>query len=349
MVARGDHDDGVSRARPRPRSRHFVWQWIAGFLVILLGAELGVRALANHLPEPLDYFSGQAQTVVHDMNVLRQHGIRSDLTFIGTSMVRRDIDANKFESVIPDVHWAHNVALPGTQTPVMQRWLLEEVLPRIHPKRVVWGVSSLDFNGGRDQAITRYDTARATERGLLGELDRLMGISALSENRTALRDPYQWDRVMSGHAVTYSHPRPLGDRAVWTLGYNRLSAARLARMRATHLAYVKQHQLVNFRVGQAALDAFRSTLATLHRDGIEVAVVVMPVPTGYLAAHPGGAAQYEAWKQLITQTATGESAQVIDDSRAMPDSAFRDYEHLLVAPAREFSLTLAQRLAAMGW
>src|SRR5205814_500643 len=132
-----------------------------GFLVVVLGSEVAVRAAQHHLPEPRHYFSIPAETYVHSMNTLRAHGIRSDITFVGTSMVERDIDANLVEKLLPDVHWAHNVALPGSQTSVVRRWLLNEVLPRLRARRVVWGISSLDFNSGRpDHPVDQYDAAR---------------------------------------------------------------------------------------------------------------------------------------------------------------------------------------------
>src|SRR5262245_53921363 len=144
MVSETRADISRTDAPPRPqagtrRGRRFAAAWLAGFLVVVGGSELAVRAVASRLDEPLDYFSKPAQLMVHDMNVLQAHHIRSDLTFVGTSMVRRDIDANRLEAGgngtvrLARVRWAHDVALPGAQTTVVERWLLQEVVPRLHP------------------------------------------------------------------------------------------------------------------------------------------------------------------------------------------------------------------------
>src|SRR5690242_15678681 len=80
-------------ARPRRPIRR-VLSFVAGFLVVVLGAELGVRLVQRHLPQPNLYFSDVATTDINSMDRLRAAGIHSDLTFVGTSMVRQDVDAN---------------------------------------------------------------------------------------------------------------------------------------------------------------------------------------------------------------------------------------------------------------
>lgn len=323
--------------RSRGLGAHPVLAFVAALLVVVGGTELAVRAAASRLPEPLEHFSGQSQTVVDDMDVLQAHGITSRLTFVGTSMVRRDVDAARVEKELrwPDTA-AHNVALPGAQTTVVQRWLLEEVVPRIHPKRVVWGVSTLDFNAGRpDHPIDQYNAARASQHGFFGALDRIMGHLAVSEHREALRDPYQLKSVAQGTPKKYAQHRPLKARATWKLEYDQKTPAQLKRMKANHKKTVQDRQLKDFHIGDDELSAFTSTIDTLHRMGIEVAIVVMPVPTDYLPLHPNGEADYDAWKRTITAEAKRHGAPILDLEHAMPDSAFRDYEHLWPKPARE--------------
>ena len=346
-------DMGTAPVDPRRRSsRHPVITFVVAMLVVIAGSELAVRAAANHLPEPLDHFSGQSQTVVDDMDILQAHGIRSWLTFVGTSMVRRDVDAARVEK---EFHWpdtsVHNVALPGAQTTVVERWLLEEVVPRIHPKRVVWGVSTLDFNAGRpDHPIDQYNAARASEHGFFGTLDRWMGHLAISEHRDALRDPYQLKAALQGHPKVFLQHRPLKARATWKLEYASKTPAQLRRMKANHKKTVQGKQLHDFHIGRAEMAAFTDTIDALHRMGIEVVIVVMPVPTDYLPLHPHGAADYYAWKHTITDVTKQHGAPLIDMQRTMPDVAFRDYEHLWPSPARNvFTPKLVAELRKLGW
>lgn len=345
-----DLDAPPKPRRTRGKGKRAWLQWAAGFLVIVLGAELAVRATASKLPEPLDYFSADSQTVVDDMNVLQAHHVQSDLTFVGTSMVRRDIDANQVEKLIPGVKWAHNVALPGAQAPVVDRWLLQEVIPRIHPKRVVWGMSSLDFNSGRDnKTIDIYNIARATQNGFYGAADRVMENSAISEHRDTLRDPLTLLHAAEGSATKYGKSKPLGDRAVWKLGYKKTTPAQLKKLRAAHLITVRDHQLRHYHTGSVELAAYEHTLRELKAQGIDVVIVFMPVTTGYIGAHPNGAADFDSWKRDAAAVAAALHVPVIDESRAMPDSSFRDYEHLYAAPAHQFTAQLSAKLKAMGW
>jgi hypothetical protein len=354
-------DDAAATAPPARRrfGRSFFVGWLVGFLVVVLGAEMLVRVSESHLNEPLDYFSRPAQSMVHDMEVLEAHHIRSDLTFVGTSMVRRDIDANRLEvdgkgtTRLATVKWAHNVALPGAQTTLVERWLLEQVVPRLHPKRVVWGISSLDFNSGRpDHPIDLYNAARATDTGIYATLDRAIEHLAISKYRVQLRDPYQVLHTVGNTPERFNVPRPLSERATWVLGYAKQSAKDLAKMRRAHALEIRTRQLRNFTIGKAELDAYKHTLKALQAQHIDVAIVIMPVTDGYLSFHPHGAADYLQWKQVVTDIARADGIPVIDLSRSVEGHDFRyfrDYEHLSPAAAHSFTDLLAGKLRTLGW
>lgn len=347
------------RTAVRPGSVKFMIPFIAAMLAVVIGAELLVRFSQSRLAEPVDYYSKPAQLMVDDMNVLRANRIRSDLVFVGTSMVRRDIDANRLEVNgsgrvrLAKVKWANNVALPGAQTPVVERWLLGEVVPRLQPKRVVWGISSLDFNSGRrDHTIDVYDTARATDRSVYGGLDRGMERIAISKYRTQLRDPYALAQALGNPPHQVGTRRPLSERGTWVLGYKKLAPKQLTRMRQTHAAYVRDVQLRNFTIGEAELAAYRDTLTALRRRNIDVAIVIMPVTKGYLGFHPRGATDFLRWKRVVTGIARADRIPVIDLSNAIESEDwrfFRDYEHLAPAAARSFTDLLAGKLRRLGW
>ncbi len=335
---------------PAKRRGRFTAAFVIGLLTTLVGSELAVRASAGRLSEPQIYFSGPAQTAIHDMDVLAAAGITSDITFVGTSFVRRGIAADRFEGKFADSDYVHNLALPGAQTPVVERWLLDEVVPRLHPKRVVWGVSSIDFNAGRpNRTIEQYLDARASEPGWIAALDRALLSIALSEHRDELRDPASLIEAARGNRERFTRQRPLGRRAVWDLGFRDLSDAQLDRMRENHRITVRDKQLVNFRVGDEELNAFRRTLRALREQGIEVVVVVMPIPTSFRELHPGGPEQFEELRDLVLAESEAAGVDALDLSSSMDDDDFRDYEHLEVEAAEEFSDLLADRLRALGW
>lgn len=349
------HSAGARKRRfgiGRGRGAHPVRAFVAAFIVVFGGSELAVHAAASKLPEPMDYFAATAQSVVDDMDILRAAGVHSQLTFVGTSMVRRGVDANRMEKELDlGPTSVHNVALPGAQTRIVERWLLEEVVPRLHPKRVVWGISSLDFNANRpNPPFGLYQKARATQRGFYGDADRLMGRLALSEHREAVRSPLVLADAASGTAKKFEEKRKLADRATWRIGGDEITPAALVRLRRGHAITVRTKQLHDYAVGPDDWSAFVDTLAALKRANIEVVVVVMPVTTGYLSFHPRGPAQFQEWKQRVTAEGRRQNVLVLDMSRTMPDSAFRDYEHLWSASAKNtFTPMLAKRLRSLGW
>lgn len=342
------------RADPSLRrfARKTVVSWIAGFLAVFLALELGLHAASSHLSDPVDYVNLKAQAFVHDMDVLRAAGVRSDLTFVGDSLVQRDIDAAKFERKLPGVRWAHNVAIGGFQIPTTQPWLLNEVVPRLHPRRVVIGISSSDFNAGRSpntQTLPGYESARATKGGLDGDVNRALERLLLSKYRNQLRDPYALYQAALGKATHMRTSGTLESRAKWTMGYPKVTAAQLARGRRTELAYIRSQQLRNYRVGTDEMKAYVETLQTLRREGIEVAVVLMPVSSQYIASHPRATADFVTWRNMVTDAARAQHVPVLDLTRAMPDADFRDYEHLSVQPAERFTSLLLSRLRTLGW
>ncbi len=334
------------RVRSRPRFVVFG----ASALAVLVVTELGVRIAESRLPEPLEYFSADAQTMARDLDELERRGIRSDLTFVGTSMVRRGIDANRFESELEGVDFAHNVALPGSQAPVVERWLFDEVVPSLHPRRVIWGLSSIDFNAGRtNKTIERYERARATEHGIVGSLDRGVAHLAISAHRDTLRDPYELAQSMQGSPVRFDSRRPIGDRAVWELDERPLGPAALDRLRDRHRSEVRDEQLVDFSLGDEELAAFRRAVRRLQNENIEVVIVIMPVPSGFRDLHPGGASQFDEFRERILAETSDLGAAAFDLNDAMADDDFRDYEHLIPDAARRFSDLLADKLRTLGW
>ncbi|MGZ4688393.1 MAG: hypothetical protein ACXVJW_04230 [Acidimicrobiia bacterium] len=323
----------------------WVLRFSAAAVVVMLGANLLVVAAERRLPDPLRYYSDRVQTLVTQMDRLKAAGVRSDLVFAGTSQAGRGIDPRVVGQTL-GWKWTGNVAVPGTQAPITKRWLLEEVEPRLHPRRVVWAASSIDFNGGRpDPGIGRYNAAVATRRGALGEADEIFQNDVpVARHRSQLRNPYKLGTALQDGKPPTPPQQPLSAllgptfRAPTTFGG---AAAELGYMRSTLLG--------NFRVTREYLDAFRTTLEQLHRDGVETALVIMPVSTQFREAHPKGAEQYEAWKRLATRTATAAGANVLDLSRTEPDTAFSDFVHLNPDAARSWSALLAQRLAGIGW
>ena len=134
-------------------------------LALLLVAEATLHVFGERIGEPQFWYAPDAQQLIEDMDRLEAAGIVSDVVFAGSSMVQFGIRSSIIEARLDSVTAAHNAGLPKGYTTVTRRWLLEEVAPRLQPARVIWGVSSIDFNGGRPTpAIVAYEEARAGAR-----------------------------------------------------------------------------------------------------------------------------------------------------------------------------------------
>ena len=328
-----------TRARVR-----WVAVFLAGLLAAILVAEVGLWVVESRLPTPLDYYDKRPQDLVHGMNRIEAAGVHSDITFVGTSQVARGALPRVVRKKL-GFDWVENVALPGAQTPVVQRWLLEEVVPRLHPKRVVWGVSSIDFNGGRpDPVIDRYDAARATRPGFIADADRMLSDHlALAKYRNELRDPVKVAGALRvGQASKQLEPLKN------LLGPMHHDSSRHPNLNRGY-QYLTKSQLGDFRVTRRYIEAFQETLRALHKQGIETLVVIMPVPTGFRLAHPEGPAQYERWKATTIKAARATGTKVLDLDNTEPDADFPDFVHLTKSAAKSWSALLADHLAQIGW
>jgi hypothetical protein len=318
---------------------------LAATLATLLAVESVLHLRQDRLEAPLEWYYKRAQLEAAALDALDAAGIRSDLAFIGTSQVRRGIQIPIFEEGLASVTEAHNLALPAAQTTVVRRWVLEQIVPHIAPRRVVWGVSSLDFNPNRKaDPLESYNAARATRPGMLGSIDRLLGtISLLSSHRGQLRDPRAWLDLATGPVI----PRDGVDSLIAGLSPNNDTTERDVTRGA--LQRIRNNTLRGFAVGEQEVVAFVATLSDLREMDIEVAVVFMPVPTGYVDLHPNGEADFELFRTTVSDALSEAGIPLFDYSREYAPSAFFDLTHLLGSQAKHFSRRLAEDLETLGW
>jgi hypothetical protein len=329
----------VTRARAR-----WLAAFLAGLLAVVLLADGAVTLAEKRLAPVDDYYDVRALDVVHDMNRLEAAGVHSDAVLVGTSQMARGGVPRALEKQLGWAH-IHNVALPGASTPVVKPWLLDQVVPRLHPERVVWGVSSIDFNGGRpNPVIKNYDSARATRPGILGSADRLLASNvALARRRVELREPIQLAHDLRSGAPAAKHAaKPMSK----LLGPMRTTKGRHLKRAAS---YLQNSQLADFKATPRYVHAFTSTLRELHAKHIETVVVIMPVPSTFRAMHPHGDAQYQAWRRMTIAAARRTGTKVLDLNATEPDIDFPDYVHLTRPAAQAWSTLLGQDLRGIGW
>ncbi len=338
---RGGRSDKVGRTGSR---LGWLVRFGAGALAAFVAANAIVVFAERRLANPLRYMSPRTEQLAGEMDRLQAAGVRGDMLFAGTSQAARGIVPQVVRQQL-GLGFTGNVAIPGSQAPVTKRWLLEEVVPRLHPRCVVWGLSSIDFNGGRpDPALPRYNAALSTRSGALGTADEILADNvAVARHRSQLRDPYRLTQELRKPKPADPPEKPL-DALLGPV----VKAPSDPNGKYAELSFLQRTLLANFRVTPDVVDAYRTTLEQLRKDGVKTAVVLMPVSVPYRDSHPKGARQYDAWKRFAVRTAEAAGARVIDLDDSMPDEAFSDYVHLAPAAAREWSVTLAKELASMS-
>ena len=315
----------------------------AALLVLLLLAEVGVRSVEPRLEPPQDWYSASTQRLVRDMDTLRAEGAAIDLVLAGTSQTNTDLLPDVFEQELSSVGRAANVGQAAATTRITRRWLLDQVVPRLEPQKVVWGVSSLDFNTNRrPNTYALYSSTRGGRRDLLGRIDRkLARHSALVRHRKLLARPGDFlTDVRNGP------PRPD------PTPFDRLAKRRAPDTRdkgRRELRRIAGTVLHDYEIGVREVAAFRATLERLRAEGIEVAVVLLPVPAPFIAAHPRGATDFAAFEATVGAVSTETGTFLLDFTHAFPDTAFRDFTHLLEGPAARLSRDVARELEERGW
>ncbi len=312
-------------------------------LALLLAAEATLHLFGGRVGEPQFWYAPDAQRLVDDMDRLEAAGIVSDVVFTGSSMVQFGFRSSIVEARLGSIEAGHNAGIPKGYTTVTRRWLLEEVMPRLQPDRVVWGLSSLDFNGGRPTpAIVRYEEARAGARGFFGWADRgLWTVSMVSRYRDLLREPTFLSDLFDGPAP--DEVEVALDDLMEPIDWPALGQTPHAFLALT------TSLLADFHVGERHAIDFRETIETLRAQGVEVVVVLLPVSAPYVDAHPDGAAGFESFNEWLRAEVESLGVPLFDYGRAIPEAQFLDYNHVSPAGANLLTEMLASDLEAIGW
>lgn len=320
---------------------------IAGVvLVLLLVLEVSTRVIESRLPDPLVWHSYETQRKVEQMDDLAATGV--DVVFFGSSMVNAAVIPALFESTAGGGITAYNAALSSGTPRLTAAWGLNVVLPRLRPKLVVIGTSSVDMTDNGRARTLFYDGFRNSPAGLevlgtediLDRTDRFLREHlALWAHRAELRDPAAlWDAVR-GNEPTVDGPTESMD----------------ARGHLTNLEAQPFDQRP-FRDGIAGVSvwglgtedpgALRRLIAGAEATGARVVLVDLPITAEYIAFHPRGDADYQASKRAIAEMANDTGAGLIDLDQPRDHALFADELHLNGDGARRFTATLANALRA---
>jgi len=324
--------------------RQRIWRVVGVALVVLVAIEGSVRFMTPRVPKPPDWHYIGIDSLVESMDLLERGGVTSDVVVAGTSLVQR-IRVPIVERELESVAVAHNLSLFNAHTPVQRRWLLEEVLPRLKPDRVVWGVASLDFNGGRPQKeIEVYESSRAGKVGFAGPIDRLLGSLLMTVRyRQEVRGPLFFSHILDP-PVLQAGPseEPVDELLERSVIWDREQTEEA-------FASLRTRELHDFHIGEREAEDFIFSIEEMLKRDIEVILVLMPVPLEYVVANDEGRDSFTNWTDWVLSTAEELAVPVFDYSSAISQADFGDYIHLDAAGADLLTELLVEDLRLLGW
>jgi hypothetical protein len=328
------------RSGPQPRSRARLLVPIASLVAVLFVAEVTVRVAAGHLPSPQRWSAPEMQHKADQLAGWTARRGRPDVVVFGASMADDGLDPAVIDAALGRGHAAYNASLVGTPLDSIVLWAQRHVIPMLHPRLVVLGLSPVELNGNipGDAASNKAFRDAPAAREMLGtesfwsHATRLAGdVSAVFRYRTVLRTP-----------ASLLHGRPNGGTGLGMINDPQLTSAGLnvtehsepynvflgqpvtPTMRRNELA---GDLFRNFSVSPAKVALLRQWIAALQAGGARVVIVDMPVTAEAVSYLPHGAADAAASAQALADLA-GAARVPFTPAGIWPTNYFGDPVHL---------------------
>ena len=323
--------------------------------ILMVGAEVGVRAVDGRLLEPLDWHDWEAQAKADQIEALAAQD-PIPIVAVGTSAMHFGLDPIQLRAELPGGPLVYNAALPGGIPRIMDIWTEHLVFPKLRPKVIVLGVNSTDVNdAGTQKGFYKYFIDSKAVRRLTGRSSiiermdhRIASTSALWRYRTLLRKPVTFVDALRGHRP----PNP-GD-TITDFGLDTSRRRRVVDASPEKVQdFVDRRRnswLRNYTIGGLESAALRRVVQRARDAGIEVVIVEMPIGDYYLRAHPNGEQDYVRFRQEIATLVRETGSSFLDASRSVtptPDF-FSDFVHLNGKGAKAFTSYLAGELRRLG-
>jgi hypothetical protein len=273
-----------------------------------------------------------AQLKVQHMDERRATGDTGGVVFAGSSQI--------LEGVRPSLaapgfgRRAYNAALHRGFLPLTERWLLEEVLPRLEPQLVVLGLSVLDLTDhgvAQYEVVDRYDAALAKRPGRRAGVQR----AVLGRSRLARR--------LAGR---FGPSVDLADLSIGPEGEGlEFANATEYRLSDKKRAFIEDELLADYGTGPKCLGAVRRILRAVRASGAAVIVVGMPHTDELHPMLPGGAAAVEDARSSLCTVLDDEGVRIVEELLLMREHRwFADCIHFNGAGMHEGSRRLARAI-----
>lgn len=313
--------------------RRPLFRMLLAVIGVLVTAEMGVRLIGPDLPEPIIWYHEIAQAKTEQ---IENHDGPLDLVFTGTSQSYHAIDPDLIDDRLGTR--SYNAGIPAGIPTVQRRWLFDTVVPNLETDTVVWALSSVDLNAARPSPMAPvYDSAFATRKGLLAEVDRwLFDRMALFRHRRTLADPRSWSR----------EDDPLGEARSVLLSSGKRTPGSI-NLTGRERRRVRQEVVGDFEVGGRMTEAIEETVEELEGRGIEVLFVWLPEAPRFVNLLPDPSAHGRA-KDEAVRLAETLGVPFIDVSAGFEDDDFIDFTHIDGDAAQRLSARLSRLLASSG-
>lgn len=336
------------REAPTTRRGRRVVPVLVALLAVVVGAELGVRAIADRLgPPSVDQFDVFLEQSLEDVDRLQRAG-GADVVVLGSSVAGYAIDPARLAERSRVVGSAYNAWLPGAGVRVLRGYAEEILLDRLEPRAVVIGVTARELNDkGATSADLPTDSQYAqstvrrgaiTDGRLLDRIDRWASDrSYLLRYRRRLREPAQVLRhALGARAAEPADLRtPLGDATQ----HARTLAEANGRYRA-----LEREALAAFSVRGAELAALELLIGELRARGIVTVLLDLPVAAPYVDLLPGGAADLARFEQALDALAARQGVPLVRVPHGPFEGSFADWSHLDATGAARLTDELAREL-----
>jgi len=282
------------------------------------------------------------------MHVLARRG-GADVAFVGSSMVNAAADPVAITRALAGRRPAFNAALNGAGLEAMDFWTLHVVVPLLHPRVVVIGVSSREFNDLASEparfATTMFKSSAARSlSGTASMKERLYDwagkVSALVRYREVLRDPLGASGGRARKALAVSPLGVLASLRVFLRGTYAIPDS--FRGRVVH------QTIVPFAIRGRQVAVLSHLVRTLAADHIVPVIVKMPMSHDVIALHEHGAVDFAAYESALGRFVAAHPAARFIDMAAEFSSTdeFHDPFHLNSRGRHRFSTIIAQQLKA---
>lgn len=342
-------------------TKHFRIAWLSPVILVTVAvlavAEIGFRlpAVQQRLPEPNPYYDIGVETRLRALHAWQPLNGQLDVLFIGSSVVRTNIDPALFDSTVAlnsgEQITSFNGGLSALNPDLVRFYFRRFWLEHAHPKVVVQAVRLEELHSDVvARSWYRFKQGRF-ERWWVsdGFLDRLSA-SLYSHSRLLYYQGTWSDRLVQGWSdAGTEHNFPITATGYGPTHLTLREALATGRLPAAPPVYRDDYQPQEFATQLAAL---ARTDSMARANGMLYVLVNMPEHCARYDGDPRGQARYQAYLDVLGGFARSLGIPLIDvtggDAGAFCNDAwFSDYHHMSPAGAQVFTTMLAQAFAPL--